>query len=116
MPKKPEGKIKKKFLQIRVTDEQRDQIKEKARAMETTVTDLILESLDRTKIRRPQGKPAPEIVALEQKKIYEIAKIGNNLNQLARWCNTHKSGVEAVEIIESLTGIEREIKAVLNAH
>ena len=116
MPKKPEGKIKKKFLQIRVTDEQRDQIKEKARAMETTVTDLILESLDRTKIRRPQGKPAPELVALEQKKIYEIAKIGNNLNQLARWANTYKDGADAVQVIQTLVSIEHELKAVLYAH
>lgn len=113
MPKKSDGKIKTKFLQIRVSDDQREQIKEKARAMETTVTDLLLESLDRVKVRRPQGKPAPELVALKQRKIYELAKIGNNLNQIARWCNTQKSGADAVQVIQHLVAIEHELKKAM---
>lgn len=43
----------------------------------------------------------------------ELSKIGNNLNQLAKWCNTHKAGAEAVAVVYELAKIESEIKAVL---
>ncbi len=29
----------------------------------------------------------------------QLARIGSNLNQIARWANTHKSAAEAVEIL-----------------
>ncbi len=116
MPRIPAEKIKKAFLQIRVSADQRDQIKEKARAMNTTVTDLILKSIDRVRPVRPQAKSAPEVIALEQARIRELAKIGNNLNQIARWCNTYKTSGEASEVLKHLVAIEHEIKAALDAH
>ena len=42
----------------------------------------------------------------------EIARIGNNLNQLARWANTHKAAAEAVEVVAQLAAIERELAAL----
>ena len=38
-----------------------------------------------------------------------IARIGNNLNQLARWANTHAS---AVAVIANLVSLERSLLAV----
>ena len=38
-----------------------------------------------------------------------MARIGNNLNQIARWANTHKEAAEAAEVIAHLAAIEREI-------
>ena len=37
------------------------------------------------------------------------ARIGNNLNQIARWENTHAETAEAVEVIAHLVAIERAI-------
>ena len=46
--------------------------------------------------------------------ILQIARIGNNLNQIARWANTYKGAAEAGEVIASLLQIESallELKA-----
>jgi hypothetical protein len=46
----------------------------------------------------------------------EIADgIGANINQLAKWANTYKRAVEAVEILTALASLEREIGAFMAA-
>ena len=53
----------------------------------------------------------PPALAIERERIREIARIGNNLNQLARWANTHKTEAEAV-VIANLVSFERSLLAV----
>ena len=36
----------------------------------------------------------------------QVARIGNNLNQIARWANTYKSAAEATQVITGLARIE----------
>ena len=36
----------------------------------------------------------------------QVARIGNNLNQIARWANTYKDAASATQVIASLTRIE----------
>ena len=40
------------------------------------------------------------------RRIRQVARIGNNLNQLARWANTHGAAVEAVSVIANLVSFE----------
>ena len=42
----------------------------------------------------------------------EVERIGNNLNQIARWDNTHKTVAEAVEVIAHLVTVERALAAL----
>ena len=117
MPRIPADRIKKVFIQIRVRKNQREEIREKARAMGTTVTDMILKSLDRITVKKLEAKPAPEIVALEQEKNRQLARIGNNLNQIAKKANTEgeiktKEIDLAVSLVYSLE--EKLISKVLN--
>ena len=41
-----------------------------------------------------------------QELIRQVARIGNNLNQIARWANTYKDAAEATQVISSLARIE----------
>ena len=41
-----------------------------------------------------------------QEFVRQVARIGNNLNQIARWANTYKSAAEATQVIASLARIE----------
>ena len=41
--------------------------------------------------------------------IRQVARIGNNLNQIARWANTHKGAAEATQVIASLAKIETSL-------
>ena len=44
---------------------------------------------------------------VERERTRELARIGSNLNQIARWANTHKGNAEVVEVIAHLVAIER---------
>ena len=46
---------------------------------------------------------------LERERTRELARIGSNLNQLARWANIHKEDAEVVEVVAHLFAIEREL-------
>ena len=45
----------------------------------------------------------------EKRRLRELARIGANINQLARWANTCKRAAEAAEVLTALAGIERHI-------
>ena len=44
-----------------------------------------------------------------QEQTRQISRIGNNLNQIAKWANTYKSTAEAIEVIEVLRAIEQAL-------
>ena len=47
--------------------------------------------------------------AVERDRTRQVARIGNNLNQIARWANSQATPIDAFEIIAHLIIIEREI-------
>ena len=51
--------------------------------------------------------PAAEVECTRQ-----VARIGNNLNQIARWADTYKGGIEAVQLVVHLVPIERALAAL----
>ena len=48
-------------------------------------------------------------VAVERERSVQIARIGNNLNQIARWANANASAAEAVTVIANLVSFERSL-------
>ena len=42
-------------------------------------------------------------------------RIGSNLNQIARWANTHKENAEALEVVADLAAIERAYEKMKRA-
>ncbi|MDR2055764.1 MAG: plasmid mobilization relaxosome protein MobC [Desulfovibrio sp.] len=53
--------------------------------------------------------------ATEKARLRQLARIGINLNQIARWANSHKRTVETVEILSALACLERQIRAFSSA-
>ena len=78
----------------------------KAAAVGVPLSDLLRQAMART---RTWTAPA---LAVERERSRQIARIGNNLNQLARWANTHKTEAEAVAVIANLVSFERSLLAV----
>ena len=93
------------WLQIRCTAAERATWQTKAAAAGVPLSQLVRRALDR--VRTWTAKRAD----LERSRTRELARIGSNLNQLARWANTHKSAVEAVTVIAHLTALSRELAA-----
>lgn len=76
--------------------------KHKADKAEISVSKLANRSLNNAHIHVPYtAKLQKEIHAV----VNERVRFNTLLNQLARWCNTHKSGVEAVQVLAELNHI-----------
>ncbi len=54
----------------------------------------------------PRHRPFTES---DPAQVRELAKIGNNLNQIARWANTYKGAGDAVEVIAHLRAIDAHL-------
>ena len=88
------------WIKMRVTPDEKKLIESKASAQGQTVTDFLRQ---RTLDFRLRQSP------LEKERIRQLARIGSNMNQIARWANTYKKRAEAVEVITRLILLEREL-------
>ena len=67
---------------------------------------LTLSDLVRRSVRRTRTWTVAH-AEVERERTQQAARVGDNLNQIARWANTHKEAVEAVEVIGHLIAIKR---------
>jgi len=107
-----------KQVKVNLYPHQHEQIKNLAKSNNITIAQYIREQLD----LNLDPKDTRKIYTETQKKVYketdpkllyELNKIGNNLNQIARVLNQKKDDVNTVEILQSLVSIEKEIKSLL---
>ena len=78
----------------------------KAAAAGVPLSALIRQAMART---RTWTARAAEV---ERERNRQALRIGNNLNQIARWANRHKGAAEAVEVLARLIAIERSLAAL----
>ena len=90
-------------IKVRVSKAQKAQLADKARALGQTLSEFLR---DRALGYRVSQTPD------DKERIRQLARIGSNLNQIARWANTHKSSAEAVDVILTLAGIEEAIQSL----
>lgn len=100
---------KDKWLKVRMTPSEYAAIQRQAAEEDCTLTELVRSRLQH---RRP-GRRADR--ALEREKLRHLARIGTNLNQIARWANTWKKGLDAVNVCWHLSLIEQDIKGLMEA-
>ena len=91
----------------RVTPREFAEWQAKADTAGVTLSQLIRAAMERTRVWSPDS--LAEIRAL----IREVGRIGANVNQIARWANTHKDAADAAEVLVRLAQIERDLSAVL---
>ena len=60
----------------------------------------------------PSASNKVELAKGRRELIQQVARIGNNLNQIARWANTYKGAAEATQVIASLARIESALLAL----
>lgn len=96
-------------LQIRIDDDIKAAWLLKAQEQGSTLTDLIVSAVNGKTVKRRNR------VNVDPALIRQLAQVGNNLNQIARWANQHKQGVDAMNVITVLVDIDREITAIRQA-
>ena len=106
-----------KLKQIKVNfyPHQHEKLKQIAKSNNTTIAQFIREKLD----LELEEKDTRKIYTPVQKKVYktsdpkllfELNKIGNNLNQIAKVINQKKDDVNTIDILQSLVNIENQLK------
>lgn len=88
------------WIKMRVTPDEKKLIESKASSQGQTVTDFLRQRALDYRLRQSP---------LEKERIRQLARIGSNMNQIARWANTYKKRAEAVEVITRLILLEREL-------
>jgi nitrogen-specific signal transduction histidine kinase len=91
-----------RVIKVRVFDDQYLFLKAKAKAAGMTVSELLRDHGDQlTVVNRTDWR----------QRTFQLSKIGTNLNQLAHWANTHKSAIEAHQVVLALLRLERAMRA-----
>ncbi|MDO5758270.1 MAG: MobC family plasmid mobilization relaxosome protein [Rhodobacterales bacterium] len=83
-----------------------------AEARGVSLSELVRRSLDGVRAVRRRHQPRP----VDPELLRELARIGNNLNQLARWANREKRGADAVAVVARLIELDRELAQIRKAH
>jgi len=94
------------MVAARVTPAEHAAWREKAAAAGVSPSVLLREAMARTHTWTAAAR------SVERERTRQIARIGNNLNQLARWANTHRSAATAVTVITNLVAFERLMREV----
>lgn len=88
------------IVRFRVSPEERATIKAKATAQSQSLTDFLRQRALNYRLRKSSD---------EKERIRQLARIGNNLNQLARWANTYKDRAETMTVLGALLSVERAL-------
>ena len=92
------------IAQARVSEAELAKWRAKATAAGVPLSELLRRAMART---RTWTAVAAKV---ERERTRELARIGSNLNQIARWANTHKGNAEAVEVIAHLRVSGRSVR------
>ena len=95
-----------KPIAVRLTDEEKLDWDLKAHAAGLNISELVRQAMNRVRISHVGDR------ALQIERTRQIAKIGNNLNQIARWVNRYKTTADTVEVVTHLIAIEQALLAL----
>jgi post-segregation antitoxin (ccd killing protein) len=89
---------------VRLTDEEKLDWDLKAAGL--SISQLVREAMNRVRVKNVGDR------AIQIERTRQIAKIGNNLNQIARWINRYKTTADTVEVVTHLVAIEQALMAM----
>ena len=95
-----------KPIAVRLTDEEKLDWDLKAHAAGLSISELVRQAMNRVRISHVGDR------AIQIERTRQIAKIGNNLNQIARWVNRYKTTADTVEVVTHLIAIEQALMAL----
>ena len=95
-----------KPIAVRLTDEEKLDWDLKAHAAGLSISELVRQAMSRVRIHHIGDR------SIQIERTRQIAKIGNNLNQIARWVNRYKTSADTVEVVTHLIAIEQALLAL----
>lgn len=99
--------ISNKRVIVRLTESELFEIRSIAQRAKKSTSEIMRESSLRTNVWTAKDK------TVEKERTRQIAIIGNNLNQIARWVNQHKQGTETIHVLRALDLVNQNIKKLI---
>lgn len=93
-------------INIKITDKDKSVIKKKAHDADLTVSEFMRRCAMNKDIAHRVD------IAYERDRLRTLNNASNNINQIAKWCNTYKSNADAIEVIKHLISIDRALHHV----
>ena len=102
------------LVQARVSAREFAAWRSKAAAAGLSSSALLRQAMARTGVWTPSANEIERARRreVERERTRELVRIGNNLNQIARWANLHKSAADAGEVSLRLAAIELALRAL----
>lgn len=102
-----------KYKQIKVNFKPKDfeELELLADDAEMTKAEYIRKSIGNFSIDKPREKRGKVNLSANNPMLFEVAKIGTNLNQIAKYCNT-KKGLD-IHVLAELVELEKSLKTLL---
>lgn len=97
---------KNKRVEVRFSEKELELLREKSIAADSSMSELIRESVLRVRV---WDKPSKKLV---QQQTAQLAKIGNNLNQIAKYHHVKKGDVDAIQVVSALVQIRSELEKI----
>ena len=91
-------------IKIRLSKQEKLEWKRKAETAGISIANLVRTAMKKTRTWTVSDR------TLVQEKTRQISRIGNNLNQIAKWANTYKSTAETDEVVECLKAIKQSLE------
>lgn len=108
-----------KSFTIRTTEARLAAWSEQALAVDLCVSDWARQRIEGSDVQRTNCRPirrrpvlAEPRHAVDADLIKAINWAGNNLNQIARWCNIYKVGIDQARMLAQLASIERQLLSI----
>lgn len=95
-----------RIVKFRVSEAEYDTVSAKARQSGYSLSGFIRHAMRRARIRHRQDAYRHQL---------ELTRIGTNMNQIARWCNTYKTEADARQVAFYLYGVRQALEALTSA-
>lgn len=97
---KEKTSTRRRLLRVRFSDSEWKVLESKACEANRTKSEFVRQSITTVKVKNKLA---------EKKLAVALNRINANLNMVAKWCNTYKSGADCLQVIAGLQCIEREV-------
>jgi len=100
---------------IRATPAERQAWRDAAAAAGLTISDYVRRSIESAEVgRAPRRRRRPEPPPVDPALDRELKRIGSNINQIARWCNTYGDSIAARRLYVLLDEINDQLAEIRN--
>jgi hypothetical protein len=101
-----------KWIHVRLSADERDSWHKLADAEGVSLADFVRMRVGEAQLSNQRAPTRQAVKRVDPELIRQIARVGANVNQIARWANFYKAEADAEQVLAALIVIERDLAEV----